>query len=77
MSLELKRIIGDDREEVIETSHTIQEDIKQEMKHIEYAPVEKPRVMKRGSIDEDSFGTLEDASSSSPVKRRNSTAYSP
>lgn len=79
MSLELKKIVGDDRESRVEIQHSIQQEIKQEMKQAESTPfalASTPRPMKRGSVDEHNFDMMDMASPSSPAKRRKSVPSS-
>lgn len=74
MSLELKRIIGDDRKIIPVPQHGIQQEVKQEMKGSETpAPNSKPvpPPLKRPSVDEFSLDAIH-ISGDSPTKRRKS-----
>lgn len=75
MSLELKRIIGDEEPSAVTPHHNIRQEIKQELKQAEDAnaiPPIAPRVLKRGSLDEHDFNLMDGTYPSSPTKRRKS-----
>lgn len=78
MSLELKRIIGDDREVIPVPQHGIQQEVKQEMKGSEtprFSSTPLPKPLKRGSVGELDSEDM-DRSPSSPTKRRKSVPSS-